>query len=81
MLCLNDYEDVMIGPKKSPEEHSADGTKYEDLPQHKIKIHVHQKSMRLMFAEIRKHARKLGKMANAEKVINEMSGRYGISTD
>lgn len=81
MICMNDYNSVYLGERKSPEEHGAEGTTVENLPQHKIKIHIHQKSFRLMSAEIRKHARKLGKIANAEKVIEEMSERYGISID
>lgn len=81
MLCMNDYDSVYIGERKSPVQHTEDGLEVDEFPQHKVVIHVHQKSMRLMFSEIRKHARKLGKMKNAEKVIAEMSERYGVSTD
>jgi hypothetical protein len=81
MICLNDYDSVYAGERKSPEEHYHEGTKIDELPQHKIKVHVHQKSFRLMSSEIRKHARQIGKMANAEKVIKEMSERYGVSAN
>jgi hypothetical protein len=81
MLCLNDHEAVLMGDKKSPEEYAAEGKEYQDLPRYMIKIHIHQKSFRLMAAEIRKHARQYGSLAKAEQVIQEMSDMYAVSAD
>lgn len=78
MLCMNDYDSVFQGERMSPIETTERGIDLDERPKHAMKIHVHQKSMRLMFAETRKHARTIGKMANAEKLVDEMSERYGI---
>lgn len=81
MICLNDYESVFLGQQKSPEEYYKEGVELEELPQHKIKIHVHRKSMHEMYKEIRKHAKELKKPQNAIKLISEMSQLYGISAE
>jgi hypothetical protein len=81
MLCLNDYSSVYAGERKTPEEWGEELEDLEDVPQHKILINVHRKSMMNMFSEIRKHGKAIKKGSNATKVISEMSKRYGVSTD
>jgi hypothetical protein len=65
--------------RKSPEQYHEEGYSLEDMPQHQLKIHVHQKSFRLMLAELRKYARRKGKPKLAEQLIKEMSDTYGIT--
>jgi hypothetical protein len=81
MLCMNDFELLSLVQRKSPEQYHEEGYSLEDMPQHQLKIHVHQKSFRLMLAELRKYARRKGKPKLAEQLIKEMSDTYGVSTD
>jgi hypothetical protein len=81
MLCMNDYEAVFAGEKKSPDEYGKEGVRYDQLPQSTIKIHVHRKSMHEMFSEVRKHAKTLNKPQNAIKLVSEMSQRYGVGKE
>lgn len=78
MLCMNNFTSSYEGERLSPTETIARGINPEERPQHAVRMHIHQKSYRTMCAEIRKHARLIGKSANGEKAISQMNELYGM---
>jgi hypothetical protein len=67
MLCMNGFE------YKEEAERGVDSGE-----EHKLAIHIHQKSYRDMVSELRKHAHQQGMKTPMETVIAQMNQRYGV---